>query len=720
MRKSPRTALFVVYCFFLLARVTIADDTKLSQQQIVDRLLASTMYVDMMHKSQGLGCGTAWLVDKEQRLLVTNDHVATPGNHEAGGPFEIDITGWFPERRAGRIVHDIRYYVRNVEPIKAKVIYSDKRNDLALLQVESIPENAQAIELSPESSQLGSRLHAMAGLPRGSEGLWIYTQGTTRAVYRRTLANDYYAQTLEADMQTNGGNSGGAVIDDTGRLVGVVEGHMEKVNERKVRSVSMYIDVEEVRNFLKVALPLAQPKTGDQYLDRGANHYENGRYGLAMSDFTQALRRDRKNALAISNRGWVFYQRDDLQTALAEFNDAIRLDSTLDYAYWGRAMVNHAIGEFEQAADDMSHAIRNCEDQEDLAQMYLDRAEFHLANEDYVASLYDTDRAIDARPKFGWAHACRGQMLAFLERFDEAAQAFSKAIDLDPYNAEILNLVGTALESGENYEDAIKQYTLAIKLSPRNPVFYANRGKAWRAAEYYGSAEEDLKKAIELSPEDADLYNELGLVYYRAGEYALAYKWFGEAIKRDGSELIYWLNRGDAALQAGDARRAIENFTEVIRYEDDADTYALRGEAHQLLGNTQAAKKDYAKAIELAPEVYRMFNAKYLQIANETSEPLKVYVQWYTKSKSGSYRWYPGNGKTAAIFTFQPDQKSVLISPTNKQIYGARFHVWAVGMNSGMVFDGYKDKDLILVHQGGYVTDSNEPETELFRFVGSD
>ncbi len=720
--KSTLQVSLIACCLFwvsqvgLKSKMALGEPPRLEQKDLINKLLASTMYVDGTDKTGNYKCwGTAFLIDKEKRLLLTNDHVINPAAHQSGVPQLKTLGGWFPARRGGRLVHDFKYYVDNVKAHKVTVLYGDKKRDLALIQVDTLPDGVEAIRMSPESSSLGGRLHSMAGKPEGSEGLWIYTQGTTRAVYERTLANGFKARTLEADMETNRGNSGGAVVDDTGRLVGVVEGH-----QTNARSVSMYIDIDEVRKFMKAATPLVEPQTIEHFLVRGDHHYVAGRYGMAMSDFTQALRRDPKNALAVSNRGWVFYQQDDLQTALADFNEAIKLDPALDYAYWGRAMVNYYNGDFDKASADMANAIRNCEDQEDLAEMYIDRAEVNLESDELEAALRDSELAVDASPNYAWGHACRGQALAYLDRLDEADLAFANAIKLDPTNSDIYNLLGTAFDHVEKHQLAIEKYTIAIKLNSENAIFFRNRASSLRQIGRFKDAAQDLLVAIKLAPKDDDLFNELGLVFYRAGDFKSAYQAFGDAIKLNRNELIYWLNRGDAALHAGDARQAIEDFTEVILAEDDADAYAMRGEAHQLLGNTYAAKKDYEMAIKLAPKVYRMFYAKYLQIANETKEPLKVYVQWYTRAKSGKHRWYPDEGRSSEYYIFKPGVTNTLNSSKNKKIFGARFHVWAVGMETGSVFNTYKNKDWVVVLEGGYVTDSQEPETELFRFVGSE
>ena len=129
------------------------------------------------------------------------------------------------------------------------------------------------------------------------------------------LANDSTAQTVEANMQTNKGNSGGPVINDRGELVAVVEGH-----SIDARSVSLYIDVTEVRRFLDDTIELVAPATTALLTKRAENHYKSMRFDAALSDFTQVLKLNPTDSYAMSSRGWIFLDRGDHETALTEFD----------------------------------------------------------------------------------------------------------------------------------------------------------------------------------------------------------------------------------------------------------------------------------------------------------------------------------------------------------------------------------------------------------------
>ena len=76
--------------------------------------------------------------------MVTNVHVASP--NEMG---EVkSLTAWFPVLKDGDAIHEYDYYAQSVPPIPATVIYTDSTRDLALIQLESLPEKTAAIKLA--------------------------------------------------------------------------------------------------------------------------------------------------------------------------------------------------------------------------------------------------------------------------------------------------------------------------------------------------------------------------------------------------------------------------------------------------------------------------------------------------------------------------------------------------------------------------------------------
>jgi len=65
----------------------------------------------------------------------------------------------------------------------------------------------------------------------------------------------------------------------------------------------------------------------------------------------------------------------------------------------------------------------------------------------------------------------------------------------------------------QEYQKAIDDCSKAIELDPKNADAYNNRGNAYASLGEYQKAIDDCSKAIELDPKNADAYNNRGNAY---------------------------------------------------------------------------------------------------------------------------------------------------------------------------------------------------------------
>lgn len=74
----------------------------------------------------------------------------------------------------------------------------------------------------------------------------------------------------------------------------------------------------------------------------------------------------------------------------------------------------------------------------------------------------------------------------------------------------------------EDYDNAIFAYSKAIELNPEDADAYNNRGAIYDIKEEYDLAILDYNKAIELTPEDVELYINKVLACEKSGKYTSA------------------------------------------------------------------------------------------------------------------------------------------------------------------------------------------------------
>jgi tetratricopeptide (TPR) repeat protein len=115
----------------------------------------------------------------------------------------------------------------------------------------------------------------------------------------------------------------------------------------------------------------------------------------------------------------------------------------------------------------------------------------------------------------------RGVNLFLKSKYEEAIEAFDKAIELKHDYADPLSYKGAAHDKLGQYDEAIDAYNEAIKLKPKRAGLWFNKGVALVALGKPDQYEEAIKaydKAIELKPDYADaLYNRACLYSKKEG-----------------------------------------------------------------------------------------------------------------------------------------------------------------------------------------------------------
>jgi tetratricopeptide (TPR) repeat protein len=104
---------------------------------------------------------------------------------------------------------------------------------------------------------------------------------------------------------------------------------------------------------------LTYEKRGDlPYVNRGSAHSVRGELDVALADFTEALRINPRNDTALVNRGLVRHARGDLSGAMRDYTEALRIDQNSFEAWNNRAILWTLIQDWDSALGDLEQALR--------------------------------------------------------------------------------------------------------------------------------------------------------------------------------------------------------------------------------------------------------------------------------------------------------------------------------------------------------------------------
>lgn len=493
------------------------------ENPVYRQILHSVGYIVCQTEEKGGWQGTGWVLNQENRLMVTNHHVIE-------GVEECVV--FLPEFKDNKLVTDKAETLRSSRGIRAQVIDSCRECDLALIQLESLPESAKSLSLAETSASPGQRLHSIAGNSAGSESLWIYSTGYVRQVATGMLANGHESTLLESDMATNQGNSGGPVVNDQGQVVAVVEGH-----RTDARLVSIYVDLQAVVNYLEEGLRCVAPEKFEDMEHAIRRHLAENRCDTALKLATKAHQQNKKLAQPLAYRGWCFLMKEDLDTARKEFEKAIQKDDQCGDAHAGLAQLAVLTDDYETAVDHFSTAIGcdadNLKYQIGRAQVRLLLADFETAKKDFQRILKKESNRHDAMFGLGTAEVQLGNFQAGMAQFDLVLAQYPSHYE---NNAELFYQAAVAFEGMENIETAIGSYFRALEIDPQMVEARRELGGLLVRTQNFGQAIEILNTANELYADDAYVNFYLGAAHVGNGDAASGRPYLEKAMELDAED----------------------------------------------------------------------------------------------------------------------------------------------------------------------------------------
>lgn len=355
------------------------------------------------------------------------------------------------------------------------------------------------------------------------------------------------------------------------------------------------------------------------------------------------------------------------KTALAHFNECLRIDPYYMEAYYSRAQVRESLGDSKGALTDFSIYLESKPQNSDAlfarAQLRYQYKQWAVAREDFVKLLAappgETKSIFFAPDKEG------GTSIATMQ---------------SNMTASLLNYLGLVDTRLKNFKSAIHFLDSAVKLEPRNAEFYINRGWAYQemfdtlkaTADYQkalalnpeGSlarhnlaalsarkgnlkeVEKLLTEAIQRNPEDAHFFVARAINYTAQGDFSKALLDYNAAIQLDINDAYSWMRRGLTKVSLKDLNGALADYTQSIKLKDDnALVWLHRGDLMMRLNKVKDAIEDYTLAITHLPDFGVAF-----------------YHRGMAKQKTGNAGEACADLKQAQALQVKVDEKSLALS----------------------------------------------------------
>jgi tetratricopeptide (TPR) repeat protein len=214
-------------------------------------------------------------------------------------------------------------------------------------------------------------------------------------------------------------------------------------------------------------------------LMRARQAYGYARFPDALRYYAEAINRARHKAGLREERGWLFFQIGQADSALVELNlalDELRKTDKKDvvYVYESKALLEHSIGmvyqrlgNFAAAKESFGRAL-----QEDLSYFpaHVQLAFIGMNANDTTTALSELDLAVQIRPDDPVLHYTYGFALATVGKFEDAQVQLVKAIEVDPSFAASYYVLGQVLDALGKPTDALAQYQTFLAHASRQDL----------------------------------------------------------------------------------------------------------------------------------------------------------------------------------------------------------------------------------------------------------
>ena len=281
------------------------------------------------------------------------------------------------------------------------------------------------------------------------------------------------------------------------------------------------------------------------------------------------------------NRGDAWQAKGDIDKAIADYTEAIRLDPRHAQAYDTGATPGSTRGISTRPSP-------------------------------------TSPRRSGSIPRTPSAYSNRGNAWYNKKEFDKAIADYTEAIRLDPEYAMAYNNRGRAWQQKGEFDKAIADYTEAIRLDPKDAAAYSNRGNAWATKKDFDQGHRRLQRGDPARPRDARAYiteampgtrrgsstrpspttprrsgsipttsrlNSRGYAWYAKHDYDKAIADYAEVIRLDPEQYPCVLVPRQCLVREGEYDKAIADYTEAIRLDPkNATAYNRRGSAWQYSG----------------------------------------------------------------------------------------------------------------------------------------
>jgi len=370
------------------------------------------------------------------------------------------------------------------------------------------------------------------------------------------------------------------------------------------------------------------------HINEGLNNLAEDKVVLAKSNFDEAIKLDSTLWLSYYYRGICQKKLKAFKDAESDFRVCIRRQPGQAEPYLELGEIYHEHNSFDTARDLYEKAI---DADPKLVHGYYNLANVEFATSDARKALKLYEKCNEIAPKFPDAYMAQGILKFKVRKNDnQSIDFFAKAIAVDSTFSQAYFWRGLAYLSLNQPEKCLKDWNKVITLNPNNTFLIMMRGFLRIEMDQYDYAFVDLRKALMSREVDENQFvSGQTVLDKRIDLQSLA-----NYLVRNGyglkDETFTLIRKSFCLMLAGREQAALKAASQAERLEQSATVYYTRAIIYEHLKKHDSAFYDYGKALRYDKDIFDAHK--------------KRGIYWYElKNYAMSYQHFD------AMFRLQPE-----------------------------------------------------------------
>lgn len=341
------------------------------------------------------------------------------------------------------------------------------------------------------------------------------------------------------------------------------------------------------------------------YCELVVTNNATGALSTVNKAFDNVINND-ENVLAqcYATRAYIYENLNDINTAIYNYTEAIKLDSSYTYAIMMRGRAYLLNAEYDKALKDFE-TLENIDPINGL--IWKTRYYGYLSNWDEALEEINNALKISSNDTNYLVYELRGSIYLNKGMYSEAIDDLISSLEFGSTNTS--NLYGIAANLPEWNDYIISKLRIMSNKNPDSVDWLIYLGDVYRVSS-------ELKKALKCYQEavgkglGVDLNERIANCLSILGFYSKAYKYIELAIDTHHNNVRMGLERAEILYQMGRPLDAISAMDRVVQLApENYYAYHQRGWYKELYGNFEGALEDYNIAIVLNPNhAFTYFN----------------------------------------------------------------------------------------------------------------